>query len=578
MAYAKKKSSLPPLPKLISENMKEPLEANVNLIRSIYDQESFDFHHKLVKKNKISLNAKLRNKCDDLCSTRCDRRKLMTVVRKYLPFIGIMRHYKWRKWFTGDLISGISCGTVHIPQSLGYATLIGLPAVYGLYSSFFPLIIYFFFGTSHHLSIGTVAVVGLIVNSAITKQLPNIRYVTNSLINSTTISTQLSSSPAPACGGGIMQSFTTTSKPSSFSSAEEFYSSNSSNVQSTTLFSSQQLPIAAQTIDPSLKQEAVIMMVLVMTFVVGLMQFIMGLCHLGVIASFMSTPFNSAYQTAAAFHTAVSQLAGCLGYSIGSYPGIFTLINELKDLFSNIHKTNAADIITAIVTLVVLVFLKEFINVKYAEKLPVPIPADLLVVIMGTLISFLASLNSSYCLKIVGNIPRGFPKPEVPVLLTQVDKDYYYLPTFIVHLDSSFILDCFAVAVVSYVMCMTMAKIFARKYRYALDDNQELVAYGLMNFISSFFHCFPVAQSPPRTMIFVTTGGMTQISGLISSVVVFTVIIGLGPLFYDLPKALLSMIIIVALFPLFKQFKELKVYWKVRIITPFFNLIIFDIY
>lgn len=91
-----------------------------------------------------------------------------------------------------------------------------------------------------------------------------------------------------------------------------------------------------------------------------------------------------------------------------------------------------------------------------------------------------------------------------------MDKDYYYLPTFIVHLDSSFILDCVAVAIVSYVMCMTMAKIFARKYRYALDDDQELIAYGLMNCVSSFFHCFPTAQSPPRTMIFETTGGMTQ--------------------------------------------------------------------
>jgi MFS superfamily sulfate permease-like transporter len=96
------------------------------------------------------------------------------------------------------------------------------------------------------------------------------------------------------------------------------------------------------------------------------------------------------------------------------------------------------------------------------------------------------------------------------IIVEQVDKDYYYLPTFIVHLDSSFILDCVAVAVVSYVMCMTMAKIFARKYRYALDDDQELIAYGLMNCVSSFFHCFPTAQSPPRTMIFETTGGMTQ--------------------------------------------------------------------
>jgi solute carrier family 26 protein len=76
----------------------------------------------------------------------------------------------------------------------------------------------------------------------------------------------------------------------------------------------------------------------------------------------------------------------------------------------------------AIITLAVLVFLKEFINVKFAHKLPVPIPADLLVVVLGTLISYLTSLNQRYCVKVVGNIPRGFPAPEVPVLLAQVEE------------------------------------------------------------------------------------------------------------------------------------------------------------
>ena len=542
--------------------MRTAAEAKVNLTRSIYDQETLGIHYKLASKSKMSISKKLSFKFRHACSTRCDRRKAMAVVRKYLPFIGIMRHYKWRKWLTGDLISGISCGTVHIPQSLGYSTLIGLPAVYGLYSSFFPLIIYFFFGTSHHLSIGTVAVVSLIVSSAITKQLPNLRYIATEIVNSTVeLGSRIGSPSAPVCGGsGITQSFTTTSD-ASLNAMDSMYTSNSSVTQYTTLYLSQP---SSNVIDPKLQQEAIIMMVLVMTFVVGMMQLIMGLCHLGVIASFMSTPFNTAYQTAAAFHTAISQLAGCLGYTIGSYPGVFTLIYQLKDLFTHLYKTNAADIITALITLVVLVFLKEFINVKYAGKLPVPIPADLLIVVVGTLISYLVGLNSKYCVKIIGNIPRGFPKPEVPVLLTQVDKDYYYLPSLVVHLNSSFILDCFAIAIVSYVMCMTMAKIFARKYRYTLDDDQELVAYGLMNIISSFFHCYPVAQSPPRTMIFETTGGMTQISGLISAVVVLIVIVGLGPLFFNLPKALLAMVIIVALFPLFKQFKELKVYWKVR--------------
>ena len=37
---------------------------------------------------------------------------------------------------------------------LAYALLAGLPAVYGLYGSFVPVIVYSFLGTSMHISVG----------------------------------------------------------------------------------------------------------------------------------------------------------------------------------------------------------------------------------------------------------------------------------------------------------------------------------------------------------------------------------------------------------------------------------------
>ena len=54
-------------------------------------------------------------------------------------------------------------GVILIPQGMAYAMVAGLPPVYGLYASVFPLLVYLFLGTSRQLAVGPVAMDSLLV-------------------------------------------------------------------------------------------------------------------------------------------------------------------------------------------------------------------------------------------------------------------------------------------------------------------------------------------------------------------------------------------------------------------------------
>jgi hypothetical protein len=81
-------------------------------------------------------------------------------VERLLAFVPILEwlpRYKWRECFVTDLIAGLTVGVMHIPQGMAYASLAALPAVYGLYTSLWPCILYPIFGVCAHSLIAPLA-------------------------------------------------------------------------------------------------------------------------------------------------------------------------------------------------------------------------------------------------------------------------------------------------------------------------------------------------------------------------------------------------------------------------------------
>jgi len=79
---------------------------------------------------------------------------------------------QFRQDILGDIVAGLSVGVMTVPQSMGYSLLAGMPPKYGLYTSLFPVLVYFIFGTSRHVSLGTMALSSLLIRAAIDRDAP----------------------------------------------------------------------------------------------------------------------------------------------------------------------------------------------------------------------------------------------------------------------------------------------------------------------------------------------------------------------------------------------------------------------
>ncbi len=84
----------------------------------------------------------------------------------YFPIIQALKGYNFSV-FRSDFFAGITVGVVLIPQAIAYSFLMGVPALYGLYTCILPLILYAIFGTCRQLNIGPVAVTALLVMNGI---------------------------------------------------------------------------------------------------------------------------------------------------------------------------------------------------------------------------------------------------------------------------------------------------------------------------------------------------------------------------------------------------------------------------
>ena len=97
------------------------------------------------------------------CCTWCGERFFTKEkLKRKLPIITWLPRYNLPD-LKGDMVAGVSVAFTIIPQALALATLAGLTANYGLYSSFMGCFMYALFGTCKDAAVGPTSILAIIV-------------------------------------------------------------------------------------------------------------------------------------------------------------------------------------------------------------------------------------------------------------------------------------------------------------------------------------------------------------------------------------------------------------------------------
>jgi len=389
-------------------------------------------------------------------------------LQTILPILSWLPTYK-KSWLKGDIGAGLTVGVMLIPQGMAYASIAGLPAVYGLYASIIPLIVYAILGTSRQLAVGPVAMVSLLTATALTTfgDIPIDQYIVYAIL---------------------------------------------------------------------------------LAFLVGVIQFLLGLFRLGFLVNFLSHPVISGFTSAAALIIGLSQLKGLLGINIPRSHHV----NEI--LMNSFHKINEINWISFLIGMVGILLI---IGIK---KINESLPSQLFAVIFGILaVTFFGLDSGTNAVSIIGDIQSSLPKISIP--------------TIEMNIVNTLLPMALTIALVSFMESIAVAKAIQSKHRdYKVKPNQELISLGLANVFGSFFQSYPTTGGFSRTAVNDQAGAKSGLSGIISAILILITLLFLTPFFYNLPKAILAAVIMVAVFGLI-DYKEAIHLWKSNR-TDFFLLLI----
>lgn len=245
--------------------------------------------------------------------------------------------------------------------------------------------------------------------------------------------------------------------------------------------------------------------VVVLALLIGAIQVVAGLVQLGTLNRFISRSVIIGYTTGVAFLIASGQISNLLGVEQAQGTDFLTILFHVA---SNVvgAAVNPASVLVGVGSLLFL-----FVTWKVLPRWP----GGLIALILFGVLAAVFDLGQ-FQVKVIGDI--GEIVPSLPTFGDgAIPHDFL---TMVPHLMSTAI----AIAILGMLETVSLGKAMAISSGQKINANQEIIGLGFGNMMSSLFGTMPGSASFVRTATNFQSGAKTQVSAILSSLIVAAII------------------------------------------------------
>lgn len=273
-------------------------------------------------------------------------------------------------------------------------------------------------------------------------------------------------------------------------------------------------------VSPETDLEVFVSLALVLTFLAGFFQFVMGLLKMGKLVNFVSHSVVIGFTAGAGILIAFKQLKHVFGIKV---PQGSTIPEIVAYIFNHISETNWYVFSVAMGTLGIALVIKFLIK-------PLSRYYMLIAMVAGSVIAILlgGEVNG---IQTVGDIPSNLPPFRIP------DLSYEN----VAKLSSG----AMVLALLGLIEAVAIGRSIALHTHQKINGNQEFIGQGLSNMIASFFSSYAGSGSFTRSGVNHQAGAKTPLAAIFASVFLMIVLLLLAGYASYLPKAAMGGIILL---------------------------------